>query len=181
MQEISSNPLLENIPSHFVAHHPTDYIEIFEKLLYNQQLVHNQKPSNLLLNQLFCLILSDIFYYKSNIDENKTNKIFTESCKYIQENFSKQITIKELADNVSLSSSYFLKIFKKLANITPTEYLITIRLANAKRFLSETDLTISEIAEQCGYSDAAYFSYYFKKSFGLTPCEYRSNQNIDLN
>ena len=68
---------------------------------------------------------------------------------------------------------FFCKLFKKAANTTPAEYIISVRFSNAKLLLSESELTISQISEMCGFSDASYFSYYFKKSFGITPGEYR--------
>ena len=66
-------------------------------------------------------------------------------------------------------------MFKKVANVTPNEYLISIRISNAKQLLSESNLSVAQIAEMCGFNDASYFSYYFKKTFGITPREYKEN------
>ena len=108
-----------------------------------------------------------------NTDHTRESRVLTETCKYVQENFHRPISIEELAANVSFSPSYFCKLFKRAANTTPAEYVISVRLSNAKLLLLETNLTISQIAEMCGFCDASYFSYYFKKSFGKTPLEYR--------
>ena len=64
-------------------------------------------------------------------------------------------------------------MFKKNANTTPTEYIISIRLSNAKKLLVESNLTVAQIAELCGFNDASYFSYYFRRRFGMKPSEYR--------
>lgn len=177
VQEISDNQLLEIIPPHFSTPHIADYIKIFDKIYYNHQRVDGDESCALLLNQLFFLVLSDVYYCKRH-EITTENKILNATCKYIQENFSKPISINQLAENVSLSPSYFIKMFKKTANVTPTEYIISVRLANAKQLLTETNLTISQIAEHCGFNDASYFSYYFKKRFEMTPKEYRINRNI---
>lgn len=175
-QDLSSNPLLDIIPTHFVSPHPNEYIQIFDKLCYSYQ--GNDKDKNLLLlNQLFFKILSDVYSLQTQeTDPNSDNMILSKTCHYIQENFSKPITIKELAHNVALSESYFIKTFKNIANITPIDYLISIRLSNAKRYLSESSLSIVEISDICGFNNASYFSYYFKKKVGMTPNQYRANK-----
>lgn len=178
MQEICTNPLLELIPSHFISKHSSDYVKIYNKLAYNTQNINSKETDTILVNQLLFLILSDVCYTIHNeTDNNSENRVLTETCKYIQENFHKNISIKELANNVSLSPSYFLKMFKKNANTTPTEYIISIRLSNAKQLLTESNLTVSQIAEQCGFNDASYFSYYFRRHFGIKPSEYRVKEN----
>lgn len=177
MQEICTNPLLDLIPPHFITRHPTDYVDIYSKLCYNMKNIHSKEANSVLINQLLLLILSDVCHtIYTESDTNPESKILTETCKYIEENFHKNITIKELANNVSLSPSYFLKVFKKNANTTPTEYIISIRLSHAKQLLTESNLTIAQIAEMCGFNDASYFSYYFRRCFGIKPSEYRLNE-----
>lgn len=178
-QDISSNSLLDLIPPHFVSRHSGEYIEILDKLCYNFQSVDNS-INVVLVNQLLSLALSDVFYYQSvqNNNDDFNNNLLVTTCKYIQENFNKPITINELAANVSLSPSYFLKLFKKATNTTPAEYIISIRFSKAKQLLAESNLTTANIATLCGFNDASYFSYYFKKRFGITPSVYRENLNI---
>lgn len=178
MQPPADNPLLSLIPTHITTSRPAEYVEIYNQLCYNRQ-AEDDKLNRLLLNRLFFFILSDVFYQKASY-ENKENKILTESCKYIQENFNKPISLKELAYNVSLSPSYFLKVFKKEAGITPTEYIISIRFSNAKQLLLESDLNMAQIAELCGFKDASYFSHFFRKRFGYTPSEYRDDYRKKL-
>ncbi len=178
MQELCDNPMLDLIPDHITTAHSAEYIEIFDQLCYNRQVGDSQRD-NLLLNRLFFLVLSDVYRQKAS-EENHESHILTETCKYVQENYGRPISLKELAYNVSLSPSYFLKVFKKEANITPTEYIISIRLANAKQLLLVSDLNMAQIAEMCGFKDASYFSHFFKKRFGITPSEYRSEYKNHL-
>jgi len=176
-QEPCNNPLLDLIPSHFVSTNLSDYIRIYDRLCYQGEKLDSEGKDCILLNQLIFLVLSNVcqtHYY--NTEESREGRVLTETCKYIQENFQRDISIKELADNVSFSTSYFYKIFKKAADTTPADYLISVRLSNSKVLLSESDLTVAQIAEQCGFNDASYFSFYFKKSFGITPSEYRTSK-----
>ena len=174
MQAPSDNAMLSLIPSHFVVGDPSVYIALYDQLCYLDQNVQSKEAAAILLNRLFFLVLSDVFHARySNSDHTRESRVLTETCKYVQENFYRSISIEELAANVSFSPSYFCKLFKKAANTTPAEYVISVRLSNAKLLLLETNLTMSQIAEMCGFCDASYFSYYFKKSFGKTPLEYR--------
>ena len=179
MQERAQNPLLDLIPSHFISRNPSDYIKIYNRLCYNFQNVRSKEATNALINQLFFLVLSnvcDTMY--SDMGTTRESRVLNKTCKYIQENFHRNITVKELADNVSFSPSYFFKVFKKAANTTPAEYIISIRMSNAKQLLLESDLTMAQISELCGFNDASYFSYYFKKTFGITPGEYRLKKGL---
>lgn len=174
-QDISLNPLIDIIPTHFVSPHPNEYLRIFDTLIFSNN--DDTEKNLILLNQLFFLILSDIYFLQTqNNTVDNDNMILSKTCHYIQENFSKPITIKELAHNVALSESYFIKLFKSLTHFTPIDYIISIRLSNAKRYLAESTLSIVEISDICGFNDASYFSYYFKKKTGMTPSQYRASK-----
>ena len=172
MQSPSGDPLLCRMPSHFSARDLSEYIKIYDRLLYDG--INSKEESLLLLNRLFFLALSDVCReLRSDTENSRESRVMTETCKYVQKNFHRNISISELAENVSFSPSYFSRLFRRAANTTPAEYIISVRLANAKLLLAESDLTVSEIAEMCGFSDASYFSFYFKKTFKATPTEYR--------
>lgn len=92
---------------------------------------------------------------------------------YIDENYTKEIDIKELAKKEHISYAYFRTIFKKKTGISPNQYIIMLRLRNASILLKQTELSIKEIAESVGFSDQMYFSRIFKKRFGMTPRDFR--------
>lgn len=93
---------------------------------------------------------------------------------YMHENVSKKIEIEKLAKSVYLSHSGLIYKFKKELNITPIDYLNKIRLNKAKQLLLENELTINEIADQCGFKNGYYFSNAFKKNTGIRPTDYRN-------
>jgi AraC-like DNA-binding protein len=177
VQECCDDPLLDLIPSHFVSSRLSEYIDIYDRLCCQFGNAEEHGAFAALVNRLLFLVLSDAchaLYCKR--EQSREEGVLARTCRYVQENFHRDISIKELASNVSFSTSYFFKIFKGLANMTPAEYLISVRLSNAKQLLLESDLTVAQIAEQCGFRDASYFSYYFKKRFGITPSKYRATQ-----
>ncbi len=92
---------------------------------------------------------------------------------FIQKNNANKITLDEIAKSGNVSKSTCLVIFKKYLQDTPANYLISYRLKNATNLLQKSDLTITEIAFNVGFSGASYFSETFKKIYGCSPSEYK--------
>ncbi|KGA98878.1 AraC family transcriptional regulator [Alkalihalobacillus alcalophilus ATCC 27647 = CGMCC 1.3604] len=84
-----------------------------------------------------------------------------------------KVGIEEIANELNISSSYCHKIFKKVYNMSPRQYLSFKKLNEAKALLSEPDNTVEQIAYTMGYHDTAHFSRQFKRWSGLTPSQYR--------
>ncbi len=68
-----------------------------------------------------------------------------------------------------------MRSFRKNLNQSPIEYLISYRLNEAKKLLRSSELPITEICYECGFSDSSYFGKAFRKAYGLSPREYRSH------
>lgn len=102
-------------------------------------------------------------------DNRRIKKMLT----FIQEHFSEEITVKDIADNVSLSESECLRCFKKTIGTTPIQYLKGYRIQQAANLLSDTSLKITEIATGCGFVDMSYFAKTFKELKGCTPSRFR--------
>ena len=97
------------------------------------------------------------------------------ACEYIEKNFQENINLNKISNYVSLSKNYFCNIFKKETGITIWDYLIRIRMEEAKRMLLETEQKTYEISENVGYDDPSYFGRLFKKYTGFTPIEFRDS------
>lgn len=115
----------------------------------------------------------------SNIvkDRQDTYKEFVHKAKtYVKENYKdSQININGVCNYLHLSPTYFSFIFKKETKTTFINYVTQIRMEAAKELLRITNLKSFEIAEKVGYSEPNYFSYSFKKKFGVSPSEYRNS------
>jgi two-component system response regulator YesN len=108
-----------------------------------------------------------------------TQRLLEEAKEYINSNYGDtQLSIQKLADHLFISSSYLSLIFKKEAKETFLQYLIHVRLDVAKDLLKDPDAKITEVAEKVGYPDISYFSYFFKKHFGVSPREYKNSALI---
>ena len=97
------------------------------------------------------------------------------ACEYIDKNYQEDINLNKISNYVSLSKNYFCNIFKKETGMTIWDYLIRIRMEEAKKMLLETEQKTYEISERVGYDDPSYFGRLFKKYTGFTPIEFRDS------
>lgn len=103
-------------------------------------------------------------------------KLVNRAKDYIDKNYGdSELTIQKLADAFYISPSYLSMIFKKEADITFLQYLISVRLNKSKELLEDPNSSISNVAQKVGYPDISYFSYFFKKNAGVSPREYKNN------
>ena len=92
---------------------------------------------------------------------------------YIRLNYAEKISVDKLAKMASMSRSTFLRRFWEMCKTSPANYLSEIRVSQACLLLKNTDLTITEIAQNCGFFDCSHFIRIFTKSQGITPGVYR--------
>ena len=97
---------------------------------------------------------------------------------YIQNNYSRDISLDEVSQAVNISPYYFSKIFKEDVGEGFVEYLTKIRMDKAKELLTTTECSMKEICSMVGYADPNYFSRSFKKNVGVTPTEYKCEKNV---
>ncbi len=93
----------------------------------------------------------------------------------LENDFSKDWKLEELVRTAHMSRSNLMRIFRKATGQTPIEYLIRLRINKAMELLSNTDLTITEIAMETGFNDSNYFTRQFKRVIGKSPSNYRQN------
>ena len=93
--------------------------------------------------------------------------------KFIREHFASDITLDDMAAVAGFSRQYFCKFFKAMTSTTPIEYLTSYRVERAARMLLSTDLSVTQIAYDCGFNDLSYFIKTFKAFNRLSPKEYR--------
>jgi AraC-like DNA-binding protein/ligand-binding sensor protein len=94
--------------------------------------------------------------------------------RFIRENFTRKISLQEIATVSGLSAPYFSTIFKEEMGENLSKYLNRLRVERASRLLLETDLSLTDIAGACCFEDQSWFSKIFKTYTGLSPGKYRS-------
>lgn len=127
-------------------------------------------------------ILYDIFAYL--LDKNPTKSMGVSSdnsdyfaikaVDYIERNYSRSITVDEVASRLGITRKHLYHVFNYTLNISPKQYIINYRIGKACIRLRDTTQTIAEIAEAIGYINQFYFAKEFKRLTGLTPTQYRN-------
>jgi AraC-like DNA-binding protein len=92
---------------------------------------------------------------------------------YIDRNLSKDISLADLAQTAGLSISAFLRNFRAYYGVTPHRYIIQRRILLARRLVSQSRLSMTEIALEAGFSNPSHFSTVFRHETGMTPVDYR--------
>lgn len=92
---------------------------------------------------------------------------------YLEENYAQDISNDTLCRQFGYTPSHLCRKFKGATGLTPMNYLKIYRLELARKKLRSSDLSVSEIAEECGFSDANYFTRCFKSHFEATPTKYK--------
>lgn len=109
--------------------------------------------------------------YINSFSKNKIN----EAKKYIDENFKDDaLSVSFLAKRAGMSEVYFRNLFKSQYHFSPSQYIIAVRLKNAKELMKYPFLSLEECALQSGFSSLQYFCRVFKKNAGITPAKYRT-------
>lgn len=93
---------------------------------------------------------------------------------YIEEHYMEPLTLNCVAEYIELNASYFSNLFKKETNLKFSEYLLEVRMNQAKKLLLNPTIKIYEIGNMIGYEDAISFGRAFKKKVGMSPKEYRN-------
>jgi AraC-like DNA-binding protein/quercetin dioxygenase-like cupin family protein len=112
---------------------------------------------------------------KSDIDKNSqlTTKNLIDGINYIHENYTDKIHLPDIAALCFMSYSTFSRNFKKIFGLSPSDYIMKLRIEHAKNLLNDTERSLANIAQDCGFFDLSHFSHYFCKFEKITPMKYR--------
>ena len=104
---------------------------------------------------------------------NAEPPVITKAKQFIQENYTEDLSLGQVAAAVHTSIFYFCKLFRKVTGTTFTEFVSRTRIEKAKNLLLNPNLRISEIAYEVGFQSLTHFNRVFKKIIGQSPTEYR--------
>lgn len=129
---------------------------------------------------LFALINHLIRHLDRTESTNSVDHMIEVVKQFIQKNYSKKISTRELCDMAMTSPSYFSSMFKKKTGYALLEYVIMIRIQKAKELLARSDYKVYEVASVVGYDDFRHFSKQFKKLIHMSPSQYKGKNEKKL-
>lgn len=94
---------------------------------------------------------------------------------YISENYQEDISTDKLAEMCHLSESHFRRVFKQIMDMSPTEYLYYVRVQMACEYMKKTDISMENVAVNCGFSSMSTFNRVFKKILNISPYQWKKN------
>ncbi len=117
------------------------------------------------------------FYRRTDMGLSRSkigrSELLTGALRYIEEHYSEDFSLSVLSDMAGVSHQHFCRIFRETMNVRPKEYINRVRIREAKRLLTETDMPIAEVARAVGFSESSYFCAVFKKTENCSALEYR--------
>ena len=174
------SPLMDGTLTIPVLYQPGDpyYKEISACVDANDEISKTNPPAYQLFikSQLFMLFYILFNKCSSRNVQKKDYKSLEKMkliLKFVENNYMEKITIEDVAKEVNLSQSHFMKYFKNTMGTSFIDYLNEYRLTMASRLLISSDSSILDIAAEVGFDNLSYFNRSFKKRFQQTPREYR--------
>lgn len=111
-----------------------------------------------------------------DLQDVKHIDVIYKSIEYIRRNYMKKVTLDDVAENVSLSPSYFSRIFKQETKTSFNSYLNNVRIEMSKKLLLDEDIPLVDIAVLAGFENQSYYSRVFKQITGLSPRQFREKR-----
>ena len=176
--------------------------KLLQDIIHNNKIINPKMPSNILALNLNCeflfdslssqyegyefitqgslynflgIILQNKLYTVNNNMSLRTNDkiiLFKKVLLFIEENYTQTLSLNDLSKVAGMTPKYLCKFFNNMSNKTPIEYLNFYRIEIACEQLLSTDLSVTDIAINCGFNDVSYFIKTFKKYKGITPKQY---------
>ena len=154
--------------------------DMMSEMLYIVQ--HSNEAPLHLIGHLY-LFLDYLMRSANSVRMNQGGKLrdfyIKEALTFIEQNFQNDISIEDIADSCGLNRSYFGKIFHDSIGKSPQEFLINYRMTKAAELLKLTSLSIADIGNAVGYPNQLHFSRAFKKIYGISPRNWRSENRLE--
>ncbi|MGG6269864.1 helix-turn-helix domain-containing protein [Leptolyngbya sp. AN03gr2] len=150
-----------------------------ELLCHSAQAIEPSRTDRLYIDSLTTTLSAHLLKHytrrqSASLDSHRLPKaILNQAIDYIQEHLDQEIGLNDLANYLGFSPCYFASLFKQSTGISPHQFIIQRRLWKAKELLKTTNLSIVEIALQCGFTNQSHFAKQFRQHFSLTPSAYR--------
>lgn len=161
-----------------------NFILLKENVSLHECCMENERKIMKSTNDSFIDVGIDIISSYGNdsryLIEKYTNPHIKAALRYIHQHLSDFLSLEIVSNAICINPSYLSDLFKREVGMKFSDYINIRRITMAKKLLKNTNLSIQEIAEQCGYKNTGYFSTCFKKITGEKASEYRRKEKVSL-
>lgn len=159
-----------------------EILAIFERILleYNNKNPFWENSVKLYIYLLLVSVfrISDKLFPLSTMDVTANKKIIVDVQKYIEDNYTEEINLKDISKIFHTDMYYLCHLFKEVTGYTFKTYLIMRRISSAKDLLSYSDKDVTDVGLNCGFSNVNHFIRTFKKIVGVTPFQYKKKNTV---
>ena len=169
-----SNPVIKGLYDPNIENKFSDLVEIAKQNNPNEHLILSALHNLFYEIENACAKL-DVKKHHYERDHTIDNVI-----SYIKQNYTKNITLQDLANVALLDKTYLIRKFKEKTKLSPIQFLIQYRISQSCNLLS-SPMSLTEVASRCGFKDLGNYLQRFKDFLGVTPTQYRKNLNKSTN
>lgn len=172
---------LDQLPANGLLWNMDEITKLLLEMMDTQD--KNTLASRLFLQSCTCRILSLLANQRFPITSADNNaflhrEVLMAADRYIRNNLTEDLSLARLSELSNMDPTYFHKLYTSVYGKTPAQRTLAYRISAAKIALNDSDLPLSDIATQCGFSSQSYFASKFKESTGFTPSKYRREMLI---
>lgn len=166
--------ILTTLPNYIDFSDTNQIKEIFTSLCehYNTGVENDDILLQSLILKLVYILNQNTAYIIKSTPKSNNRQTIEKTLEYINNNLSADLTLERLADAANFNTIYFHKLFKASTGKTLHEYVEDQRIKKSINLLISTNMTLTQIAYECGFSSQSYFSYAFKRRMGASPRDY---------
>lgn len=176
--------VLTNRPESFV--HAVDVsqsCEVFDSLFSKilSEFTYQKEYCGVLLDMYLKQILVELYRLEGEMFSHTGDAslgLVRDIQSLFQKNCGEKYTISALSETYNISGYYLCHLFKKVTGYSLMNYLLSCRIANAKKLLAKTDMDVSAVAGECGFCDSSNFSRKFREETGISPTDFRKNTSL---
>jgi len=146
---------------------------IIEEL--EQELDEKQPGFRLISQSLLLLLIGKLGRWYDHFSREDSAKLMliAKSIAHMEQTLYEPLSVEELARMSNMSERAFYRVFQKATGVSPNQYLTNLRLSQACGLLKHSDMSITDIAHECGFQDNSYMTRQFRKHLGYTPSSFR--------
>lgn len=171
-QQAYSNPILDALPAVYHSITSEVYYRLFDKVF--QEMISPSQVTPIITKSCILQILHQLYRDQGDVGRPSPHyAVIRKALRFIDDNLGGDLDLESISQHLAMSPFYFHKVFTAEMGITPNKHITRLRLEKAKRLLTNSDQSVSEIAMQCGFKSASYFGYVFRKSTGTPPSVFR--------